>query len=66
MTVRVQERRLSEHPRRDIPRLAISAPEPSSGGANRQHWRLNPGVYETGASPTSTGSPLRTNCAAAS
>src|SRR6266704_5781969 len=35
----------------DIPRLATSAPERSSGGANRQHWRLNPGVYETGASP---------------
>ena len=34
-----------------IRRWAISAPERSSVGANTKHRQLNPGVYETGASP---------------
>src|SRR3989442_4982380 len=34
-----------------IRRSAISARGRSSGGANRKRWQLNPGVYETGASP---------------
>src|SRR5438552_10469362 len=34
-----------------IRRSAISARGRSSGGANRKRWQLNPGVYQTGASP---------------
>src|SRR3989442_5565510 len=38
-----------------IRRLAISVPERSSSSGNTQHWPLNPGVHETGASPGHIG-----------
>src|SRR2546422_10436213 len=38
-----------------IRRSAISARGRSSGGANRKRWQLNPGVHETGASPSTAG-----------
>ena len=35
----------------DIRRSVTSVRERSSNGTNRTRWQLNPGVYQTGASP---------------
>src|SRR6266571_9440408 len=42
-----------------IRRSGISAPGPSSDGRITKHRRLNPGVYEIGASPVDNRTALR-------